>query len=190
MHLTRHYMHKAIRSCLEEHRLLPIRGEVLGISGINHFYPLIDFEHARLTETDYPEVDMQSLPFETGTFDFCISDQILEHLEDPGKALAESRRVLREGGISLQTTCFMNFLHRCPRDFWRFSPEALEFLCRDFREILCSGGWGNRIAILLCFLSNRFRFMSIPEGGRGLRSLIAESNEGDYPIVTWVVAKK
>ena len=185
-HLTRYYMYKKISGYFKE----PLKGKILSVSGINSFYPLIDMRNVELTEVNYPEVDMQNLPYENNVFDFVISDQVIEHLENPYKAIKESYRVLNKGGIAIHTTCFMNHIHRCPEDFWRFSPEALRHLCKEFSEILYCEGWGNRIAILLCFLSDRFRFMRIREIKWSIRRLIATYNEEKYPIVTWVVAKK
>jgi len=184
-HLTRYYMYKRIKKCLGE----PMNGKILGISGIEHFRPLIS-KTAEVLDVQYPEVDMQDLPYEDNSFDFVISDQVIAHLEDPKKAIKESYRVLKKGGIAIHTTCFFNYIQPCPRDFWRFSPEALRYLCKDFSEILQCEGWGNRIAILLCFLSKRFRFMNIPETKWSIRHLIATFNEERYPIVTWVVARK
>lgn len=179
-------MCRRIKECFNE----PIRGKILGISGIKKFYHLIDLDNSRITETEYPDVDMQNLPFNEETFDFIISDQVIEHLENPQKAIQESYRVLKEGGTVIHTTCFMNYFHPYPKDFWRFSPDALRYLCRDFSEILQCEGWGNRIALLLCFTSDRFRFMSIPESKWSIRRLVATWNEKRYSIVTWVIAKK
>jgi len=167
-----------------------MKGEILGISGIKNFYHVIDMNVSRLIETEYPEVDMQDLPFKSSRFDFVISDQVIEHLENPERAIKESYRVLRKGGIALHTTCFINYIHAFPKDFWRFSPDALKYLCKNFSEILQSEGWGNRIALFLCFISDRFRFMTIPESRWSLRHLIATLNEKSYPIVTWVLARK
>jgi len=179
-------MYKRIGEYFKE----PIKGKILGISGIKNFYYLIDIKNSELTEVNYPEVNMQNLPYRDNSFDFVISDQVIEHLEDPKKAIGESHRVLKKGGVAIHTTCFINYIHLCPKDFWRFSPEALRYLCKDFSEILCCEGWGNRIAILLCFLSDRFRFMKIPETKWSIRHLIAAYNEEEYPIVTWVMARK
>ena len=38
------------------------------------------------------------LPFGDGTFDFVISNQVFEHVRDPGPPLADIHRVLRPGG--------------------------------------------------------------------------------------------
>lgn len=185
-HLTRYYMYEKIRKCFKK----PIKGKILGISGIKNFYSLIDMGNSELTEVEYPEMDMQNLPYEDNNFDFVISDQVIEHLENTKKAVEESYRVLKKDGITIHTTCFINHIHPCPEDFWRFSPKALSYLCKDFSEIICCEGWGNRILILLCFLSNKFRFMRIPETKWSIRHLIATRREERYPIVTWVVAKK
>ena len=121
-------------------------GKILCVSGINNFYHLIDMEASEITEVEYPDVDMQNLPSNEETFDFIVSDQVVEHLENPQKAIQESYRVLKKGGIAIHTTCFINSLHLCPKDLWRFSPDALRYLCRDFSEILRCEGWGNHIA--------------------------------------------
>ncbi|UCG54657.1 MAG: class I SAM-dependent methyltransferase, partial [Dehalococcoidia bacterium] len=118
-HLTRHYMYNHIRTCLDQHKLLPITGNILGISGITNFYNFMDMKRILLTEENYPEIDMQNMPYDENTFDFVISDQVIEHLEDPMLALNESHRVLKIGGIAIHTTCFLNYIHFCPQDLWR-----------------------------------------------------------------------
>ena len=178
-------MYKKLRVFFKE----PMDGKIVGISGVENFRSLIS-KNAEVLDVQYPEVDMQNLPYEDNSFDFVISDQVIEHLEDPKKAVKESYRVLKEGGVAIHTTCFINYIHLCPKDFWRFSPDALRYLCKDFSEILQCEGWGNRIAILLCFLSDKFRFMDIPRTKWSIRHLIATYNEERYPIVSWVVAKK
>lgn len=42
--------------------------------------------------------DAMELPFETGTFDAVWSDRLLQHLDDPQKAVFEMVRVLKPGG--------------------------------------------------------------------------------------------
>ena len=182
-------MYKRIRECLKKNKLLPLDGKILGISGIDNFRPLIS-KKAEVIDTEYPEVDMQNLPFESNSFDYVISDQVIEHVKNPKKAIDESYRVLKRNGVAIHTTCFLNYIHFDPIDFWRFSPESLRYLCKDFSQILDYGGWGNRFAILLCFISERFRSMEIPDSKWSIRHLVATHNEMRYPIVTWIVARK
>lgn len=49
-------------------------------------------------EAHYPDVDMQSMPFASGSFDLVLHSDTLEHVPDPVRGLAECRRVLRTGG--------------------------------------------------------------------------------------------
>lgn len=44
---------------------------------------------------EYPQVDMQSLPFHDSQFDLVVHSDTLEHVQDPVKALSECRRVLQ-----------------------------------------------------------------------------------------------
>jgi len=47
---------------------------------------------------DYPEFDMQSLPFADGSYDLIFHSDTLEHIPDPLKALRECLRLLKPGG--------------------------------------------------------------------------------------------
>jgi ubiquinone/menaquinone biosynthesis C-methylase UbiE len=49
-------------------------------------------------------VDMQELPFEGASFDGVIANHVLYHVPDIGKALSESRRVLRPGATLYAAT--------------------------------------------------------------------------------------
>jgi ubiquinone/menaquinone biosynthesis C-methylase UbiE len=187
--LVRYYMYKRIHGYFQN----PLKGKILGISGIDNFRSLIDI-NAEVLDVKYPEIDLQQLPYSDNTFDYIITDQVLEHLKNPQKAINESYRVLKKGGIAIHTTCFINYLHPCPMDFWRFSTDALKYLCREFSEMLFCEGWGNRVAIFLFFFPNRLRdklrLTTIPGPGWSIRRYIANWNENGFPIVTWIVAKK
>ena len=69
-----------------------MNGKVLGISGIKNFNSLIS-ENANILDVRYPEINMQNIPCKNNSFDFVISDQVFEHLEDSKKAVKESYRV-------------------------------------------------------------------------------------------------
>lgn len=184
-HLTRYYMYKRICEAV-----YPIKGKILGISGIDYFQPMIAKDCSKIVETSYPEVDMQNLPFEDNQFDFVISDQVIEHLPDPQRAIDESWRVLKRGGIAIHCTVFMYPVHEGPYDYWRFSPDGLRYLCRNFSKILQCEAWGNRIAHLVVLFSYRYRFLPIPESKVSLRRFIATWNEKNYPLVAWIICRK
>lgn len=50
------------------------------------------------TLVSYPDVDIMSLPFASGTFDLVVHSDTLEHVENPISALMECNRVLKPGG--------------------------------------------------------------------------------------------
>lgn len=175
---------------IEEALTAPLSGKILGISGIEKIGHLINRQQAEITAADYPAVDMQCMPYAAGSFDVVVSDQVIEHLPLPARAISESHRVLRPGGTAIITSCFLNPLHPSPSDYWRFSPEGLEELfAADGWDVLECGGWGNRLALMLIFVRDRFRFLDIPRG-KSLRNRLATWNEKKYPIVTWIVARK
>jgi SAM-dependent methyltransferase len=51
----------------------------------------------------YPDVDMQRLPYPDASFDLVVHSDTLEHVPDPVLGLTECRRVLREGGACVFT---------------------------------------------------------------------------------------
>ncbi len=46
--------------------------------------------------------DTRVLPFGDNTFDFVVSDEVLEHVQDHAWAFAEIERVMKPGGINLR----------------------------------------------------------------------------------------
>jgi SAM-dependent methyltransferase len=144
---------------------------------------------SEIVVADYPKHDMLSLDFEDDSFDYIVSDQVLEHVEgDPYQAIGECHRVLRRGGIALHTTCFINPVHDAPKDFWRFTPEALSLLHRDWTEIIEVGGWGN--SQVWSLVRDDIRFLGVPHAKWHPLHHVAVKNDPLWPIVTWVVARK
>jgi len=186
VHLTRYYMYQQIGSAIG-HRL---QGSILGISGIENFYPLIDRAAARLVDVQYPAVDMQKLPFGAEEFDVVISDQVLSHLPNPFLATHEAFRVLKEGGLGIHTVAAWNPILNYPGDYFRFTPQGLRVLCPEGIEVLQCSSWGNRLAMIMMLIRDPFfRFMQIPDSP-GIRHWLATYNDERYPIHSWIVARK
>ena len=95
MRLTRYAMYENIKKVIP----LPLQGHILGISGLENFLPLVDQSKSTVVVTAYPKYDIHDLPFENEAFDYVISDQVLEHVENPLLAFKEASRVLKRGGL-------------------------------------------------------------------------------------------
>ena len=73
-------------------------------------------------------MSMGALTFQDNLFNACLCSEVLEHVENPAKALREIYRVLEKGGNVLITTMFAFPIHNYPSDYWRFTPEGLVLL--------------------------------------------------------------
>ncbi len=71
--------------------------------------------------------DIHKMTFKDGEWDalFCLA--VLEHVEDPVRAVEECHRVLKSGGKALFYQPFLYYYHAevgYYKDFWRFSIDA------------------------------------------------------------------
>ena len=82
-----------------------------------------DAEAAGIRNMDFRQGSAYELPFAEDTFDAVFSHALLEHLREPGKAVAEFRRVLKPGGVlGVCTPDWGGFIMAPP------SPEVVEAL--------------------------------------------------------------
>jgi SAM-dependent methyltransferase len=163
--------------------------KVLSISGSRPLCRLLGFRDSQILDANYPEYDLLHLPFPDNSFDFVVSDQVLEHVEgNPQDAMDEAFRVLKPGGIGVHTTCFINPIHEDPGDYWRFTPEALRLLAQRHGSIIEADGWGNPYVWLYIWLG--LRFAPVPDSSWHPLHWLATKNVRTWPIVTWVIAEK
>jgi SAM-dependent methyltransferase len=75
-----------------------------------------------------PEVvaDATALPFASGVIDRVASNSVLEHIAHPHVVLAETRRVLRPGGVMVVVMPFVMKQHGYPDDHVRLTPGFFE----------------------------------------------------------------
>jgi SAM-dependent methyltransferase len=76
-------------------------------------------------------LDAQSLPFADNSFDLVLFSEVIEHLGDSRKPLAEVSRVLKPGGIMLITWPFNYMLHELPHDYVRYSEFGMAKLLAE-----------------------------------------------------------
>jgi SAM-dependent methyltransferase len=79
--------------------------------------------------------DIHNLKFEDQTFDVAVCNAVLEHVEDPIKAISELRRVLKKGGLIWVEVPFNFPYHESPNDYWRVSVPGIRMWMKDFTEI-------------------------------------------------------
>jgi SAM-dependent methyltransferase len=84
------------------------------------------------TYSDKANIDVFStayaIPFKSESFDTILCTDVLEHLEEPGLALAEAYRVLKPGGCAIYTVPLFWHLHEEPYDYYRFTGYGLNYL--------------------------------------------------------------
>lgn len=72
--------------------------------------------------------DAYHIPFDDNFFDSALCTDVLEHLEEPHLAIAETWRVLKPGGYAIYTVPLFWHLHEQPRDFYRYTKFGLNYL--------------------------------------------------------------
>ncbi len=160
---------------------------VLSISHSQHLASIIGLSGYRVTEANFPEVNILRMPFDDCSFDFVLSDQVFEHIEgDPQKAFDECMRVLRPGGVAIHTTCFMNAYHG-PGDYWRWTFEGLRFLGRE-HKVLVTDQWGGPFVFFFNFLGLNWK--KVPENRYHPFNMLCRFEWFSWSSMVWVVAQK
>jgi SAM-dependent methyltransferase len=102
--------------------------------GVKPYYPFF-----RPYASEYVGVDPQdcgadligtveAIPVDDASFDVVLCTQVLEHSDDPDRAVQELRRVTASGGRVLASTHGVMFFHPNPQDHWRWTHTGLERL--------------------------------------------------------------
>ena len=99
--------------------------------------------------------DAHALPFGDGAFDVVLANNVIEHLHDPAKGVAEMHRVLAAHGQVLYTIPFLYPVHEAPHDYTRFTRYGLQRLFRGFSaaEVHARGGFFSTLAQLIFLLT-------------------------------------
>lgn len=80
--------------------------------------------------------DMKLIP--DNSIGLVLNLESLEHIPQPQKAIDEIYRILRPNGLLILTTVMHFKIHRCPRDYWRFTPDGIELLLNRFEILDCT----------------------------------------------------
>ena len=186
--ITRYYPNNYLRGKCDDGN----QGEgkrTLAISRSAPFCVTLGLGKSDISETVYPDVNMLSLPYEDDSFDYVVSEYVIEHVEgDIFCAIDECKRVLKPGGVAVHLTNFMYPIHGVPYDYWRYTPSALKLLHKNWSEILEVGGWGNHYLMLLRVVD--LFYVKVPECRFHPINWIANRNDPDFPMATWIIVRK
>ena len=72
--------------------------------------------------------DLTALPFRANSFAACVNIVTLEHIAEPGCALAEMARALVPGGALLLIAPHEWEVHQAPHDYFRYTRHGLAYL--------------------------------------------------------------
>jgi SAM-dependent methyltransferase len=101
------------------------------------------FEHTRYITIDWEKsvhegaaqsdiiAPADQLPVDDGAFDAVLLTQVLEHVPDPARVLAEIHRTLKPGGVLVLTAPLVWELHETPFDFYRYTTYGLQHLLQQ-----------------------------------------------------------
>lgn len=79
--------------------------------------------------------DVNNLPFKNDSVSGVLFQGVIEHIENPERAILEINRVLKNNGLIYAEAPFLQHLHYDPIDHCRFTLDGLAHIFRDFKNI-------------------------------------------------------
>ncbi|HET9733608.1 MAG TPA: methyltransferase domain-containing protein [Acidimicrobiales bacterium] len=92
------------------------------------FGPGVDYVGADLPGNPEAHIELRddgTVPLPDSSFDMVLSTQVLEHVVDPARYLAECHRLLKPGGSMVLSTHGIMYYHPDPEDYWRWTSAGL-----------------------------------------------------------------
>lgn len=168
-------------------------GKVIDVGSKNSPYlskiPHTSYLRLDIDPKSKPDIvcDLHKIIWKRNYFDTVIATEVLEHLYDPQKAVNEIWRILKPRGMAILSTRFIYKYHPDPKDYYRFTPDSLKYMFRNFARIKIYPH-GNRIQTIWQLMCS---------SGLGpvlgfFNPLIAKINFPDkfFPLGFVIVAKK
>lgn len=105
--------------------------------------------------------DIHDIHLDNESFDGIICSSVLEHVENPIRAVEEMYRILKPGGVVF---CYVPSIYPYHakgshyKDYWRFFDDTMGFLFKNFseKEIVKWGGYFQALSFF-CPFQNKFR---------------------------------
>lgn len=107
---------------------------------INAYLKNVDYKVLDKVKDYNPDIvgDVHSLPMPDNSIDAIICIAVLEHVEEPQKAMKEIYRVLKPGGYCFIYVPFLFYYHPMKGyygDFYRFTYDGVQYLTRSFKNV-------------------------------------------------------
>lgn len=163
-----------------------ISGEGVEFGGSNgviqSMLPLVKWE-----VRNFPQHDVtKSSAFERN-WDVIVTDQVLEHTEEPWEGLRLIGEHTKQ--IAIITVPFLIGVHNSPHDCWRMTPRTINQLAKPYFRYIDIQSWGTAKANYWHAIYNRTSRLiaNIPEA-----EIDAElaNNDAGKPFVIWAILKK
>ena len=144
-------------------RVIALDYDEATVAHVRAKYPKVDVRHGNLAE----------LPLDDGAVDVVVNFQVIEHLWDQGRFVAECNRVLRPGGVLLMST--PNRITFSPGRDTPLNPfHTLELNAAELTELLVDGGFTME-AMLGVHHGPRLRELDARHGGSIIEAQVARA---------------
>jgi SAM-dependent methyltransferase len=128
---------------------------------------------------------VEALPVEDGSFDVVLCNQVLEHCDDPARAVRELRRATAARGRVLASTHGVMPYHPSPKDYWRWTHAGLEKLflqSADWASVRVTPASGTTACIGMIFAMNLDLALRRVRAGRLSKPLVTTINRAAEAI--------
>lgn len=109
-------------------------------SWLEDYIKKVDYKVLDKVPNYQPDIvgDVQSLPLSDESVDAVICIAVLEHVEEPQRAMKEIYRILKPGGFCFIYAPFLFYYHPMKNyydDFYRFTYDGIKYLTEDFKQV-------------------------------------------------------
>lgn len=132
---------------------------------LKEYIKKVDYKILDKVADYHPDIvgDIHNLLMPDNSVDAIICIAVLEHVEEPWKAVHEIYRVLKPGGYLFIYAPFLYYYHPMKgyyKDFYRFTSDGLKYLLKDFNNVELQNVRGAlaTVANLLPFFSKHTGF--------------------------------
>lgn len=159
---------------IDQYKLM---GKVLEIGAYNleqsaekyFMQPKFEYNNLDISQSNIPNTiiaditDCKGIPDQT--FDIVFCSDVFEHINRPWLAANEICRILKPNGYALVFTVWSWRYHPLPIDYWRYSPECLEFLFSGLKRLEADFDTSSRRDDIRGFWENKKDYVPIDDLG-------------------------